>query len=210
MKKSIIFFIVPLFLAGCDQAKIDDLQKKLDYCGSELMLWETETVKQSAKIIANHEHWSREVSIIQGCEFIFPTCPRSGYSKEALQAIYSGEFSGYDLIFYYIIFIKLFGLFVLLIGAVWSIPRIYFSLKTQHKKLSDAQVFLQNAENLATKARDRTLEYESRLSAMRTKETTALYVLSELEADISKATKKLETVKKELEDYEKLKKLAQD
>ena len=40
---------------------------------------------------------------------------------------------------------------------------------------------------------------------METKETTERYVLSELEADISKATKKLETVKKELEDYEKLK-----
>ena len=40
---------------------------------------------------------------------------------------------------------------------------------------------------------------------METKETTALYVLSELEADISKATKKLEAVKKELEGYEKLK-----
>ena len=118
MKKSIIFFIVPLFLAGCNQAKIDDLQKKLDYCGSELMLWENETVKQSAKIIANHEHWSREVSIIQGCKVIFPTCPSSVYTKEALQAIDSGEFSGYDLIFYYILFIKLFGLSVLSIGAV--------------------------------------------------------------------------------------------
>ena len=210
MKKSIIFFIVPLFLAGCNQAKIDDLQKKLDDCRSELMLRENEPVEQSAKIIANNEHWSREVSIIQGCKVIFPTCPSSVYTKEALQAIYSGEFSGYDWPFYYILFIKLFGLSVLSIGAVLSIPRIYFSLKIQHKKLSDAQAFLQNAENLATKAKDQTLKYESRLSAMRTKETTERYVLSELEADISKATKKLETVKKELEDYEKLKKLAQN
>ena len=37
------------------------------------------------------------------------------------------------------------------------------------------------------------------------KATQALCVLSELEADISKATKKLEAVKKELEGYEKLK-----
>ena len=40
---------------------------------------------------------------------------------------------------------------------------------------------------------------------MGTKETQALCVLSELEADISEATKKLEAVKKELEGYEQLK-----